>query len=385
MKRTAVGWLAWELTKSTSWLGVIAFADLIPTVLLAVFAGAFADRFGFMRIIRFSQITSAAIAFLFAGLVFSGLMTIELVLVLTLLFGAAESIGQPARMAAVNAMVSARDLSSAIALGSASFNASRIIGPGIAGALLLWSNSGVVIGLCGLTFLAFYFILLTIPIDGVVARDSRKPGLLFKDIGSAIGYTFQHTGIRFIMILLCATSFFIRPIIELMPGISAQVFDAGPAGLALLLSGIGTGALIASLWLARRGETGGLTSLLIYSTILTGVALLLAMQFESINVAAVFLALMGAFMLAGNVAAQTLIQGAVASDVRARVLSLFIVFAYGLPAIGAVIMGWIAAYAGLQATIGGGALFMLIAWLWAWPQRKKMAQTLESKADTTGA
>ena len=84
-----------------------------------------------------------------------------------------------------------------------------------------------------------------------------------------------HPGLRFVFIMLAATSFFIRPVIELMPGISARVFEAGPQGLSLLLSSIGAGALVASLWLARRGQTAGLTKLLISSTIVTGISLTL--------------------------------------------------------------------------------------------------------------
>ncbi len=179
------------------------------------------------------------------------------------------------------------------------------------------------------------------------------------------------------MILMFATSFFIRPVIELMPGVSGQVFDMGPAGLSLLLSAIGAGALVASLWLARRGEMAGLTGLVVWSMVGTGVALMLAMVLDSIWIAAAFLAVVGAFMLTGNVSAQTLIQNAVDQDVRARVLGIYIVFAHGLPALGAVIMGWIASGAGLRATIGGGAAFMVLFWLWSRPRRDAMARRLE--------
>ncbi len=379
MKRTAVGWLAWELTESTSWLGVIAFADLLPTVLLAVVAGAISDRFGFMRIIRLSQISAAILAIVFSTLVLTGWINIYSALVLTFLFGAVESMGQPARMAAVHALVAKRDLSSAIALGSASFNASRIVGPGIAGALIVWAGSGVVIGLCAISFGAFWLILRGMDFGEQSSKEKKSPKALLADIRSGIVYGFTEPGLRFVFIMLAATSFFIRPVIELMPGISARVFEAGPQGLSLLLSSIGAGALAASLWLARRGQTAGLTKLLISSTIVTGISLMLAMQFKTIWFAAAFLAIMGAAMLSGNVSAQTLVQNSVASDMRARVMSIFIVFAYGLPAVGAVIMGWVASYAGLQTAIGAGALFMLVFWVWARPRQSAMGERLESE------
>ena len=376
MKRTAVGWLTWELTESTSWLGIIAFADLVPMVLFTILAGAVADRVGLMRIVKLSQILAGSVALLFAALVLTGLITIEAVLVLSLLFGASEALGQPARMAAVHAMVARTDLSAAIALGSAAFNASRIVGPAIAGALILWSGTGVVLALCGLIFFVFYLLLRTLDI-AETATGKKVSFELLVDIWPGFVYVYRHPGIRFLMILMAATSFFIRPVIELMPGVSGQVFDMGPGGLSLLLSAIGAGALVASLWLARRGEMAGLTGLVVWSMLGTGVALMLAMVLDSIWIAAAFLAIVGAFMLTGNVSAQSLIQNAVESHVRARVLGLYIVVAHGLPALGAVIMGWIAAHAGLPATIGGGAAFMIVFWLWSRPRQGEMAANLE--------
>lgn len=385
MKRTAVGWLAWELTESPAWLGIVTFCDLLPTVLLTILAGAVSDRFGFMRIIRFSQISAAVLAVVFATLVITDSINIYGVAALTFLFGAFETMGQPARMAAVHALVSRQNLSSAIALGSASFNASRIVGPGIAGYLIVLSGSGVVIGLCSITFLTFYVILQTLDFGAEGSGGKKSVKTLFDDVWTGIVYAFGHTGLRFVFVMLAATSFFIRPVIELMPGISARVFDAGPTGLSLLLAAIGAGALTASLWLARRGETAGLTRILIITTIITGLALMLAMQFKHIWAAAFFLAIMGAAMLTGNVAAQTLVQNTVATNMRARVMSLFIVFAYGLPALGAVLMGWIASYAGLQTTVGAGALFMLLFWVWARPRQNAMAGQLEREAEESGA
>jgi MFS family permease len=378
MYRTAVGWLAWQLTHSPGWLGAIAFADLIPTVLLSILSGAFADRFGCMRIIRLSQIIAITLTLALAGLIFSGDIGAPSLLAFTMCLGCAESLGQPARMSAVNAMVTKRDLSSAIALGSASFNASRIIGPAIAGTLILWIGTGFVILACSLMFLLFYLQLRTIQIVELPAG-RKASGHLLGDVASGISYVFGHKGIRFVMALLAATSFFIRPVIELMPGVSGQIFNAGPTGLALLLGSIGTGALLASLVLARRGEMHGLTRLLVLSTIVTGFMLMLAMQFQNIWIVSGFLVVMGAFMLSGNVSAQTLVQNGVEPEYRARVMSLFIVCAYGLPALGAVLMGWVASYVGLQAAIGGSALFMALFWLWALPKREAMSRRLEGQ------
>jgi MFS family permease len=381
MKRTAVGWLAWELTESTSWLGIVAFADLVPMMLFVILSGAIADRVGLMRIVKLSQVMSGLIATLFAVLILTDLITIEAVVVLSVFFGAAEALSSPARMAIVNALVPREDLSSAIALGATAFNASRMIGPAIAGALIIWTNTGTVIALCGVIFFVFFLILRAIRITETSSGQDLSLEL-FVDIWRGFQYVYGHSGICFLIILMVAVSLFLRPVIELMPGVSGQVFDAGPAGLSLLLGAIGAGAIPASLWLARRGEMAGLTGLVTFSILGGGVALLVSMMVGQLWVAVISLMVVGVFMLIGNVGAQSLIQNAVDPRIRARVLSVFIVFAHGLPAIGAVIIGWIASFAGLQTTIGCGALMMMLVWVWARPRSGKMAPDLE-KSDST--
>ena len=117
---------------------------------------------GLMRIVKLSQILSGSIAIVFAILVLTDLITIELVVVLSICFGIAEALSQPARLAAVHSMVPKEDLPAAIALGGTTFNASRMLGPAIAGGLIVWANTGVVLAICGIIFFTFYLILRTI-------------------------------------------------------------------------------------------------------------------------------------------------------------------------------------------------------------------------------
>ena len=376
MKRTAVGWLAWELTQSASWLGIVAFADLMPMMVFVILSGAIADRVGLMRIVKLSQILSGSIAIVFAILVLTDLITIELVVVLSICFGIAEALSQPARLAAVHSMVPKEDLPAAIALGGTTFNASRMLGPAIAGGLIVWANTGVVLAICGIIFFTFYLILRTIELPE--RASGQKLSLeVFVDIWRGMQYVHGHSGIRFLMILMVAVSLLIRPVIELMSGVSGEIFDAGPTGLSLLVGAIGAGALLASLWMARRGEMVGLTNLVTISILGCGVALLLAMAIGHLWAAVLFLMVVGGFMLVGNVGAQTLVQNAVDSSIRGRVLGLYIVFAHGMPAVGAVIMGWVASVVGLQIAIGGGGLLLALLWFWARARTAVMAKALE--------
>ena len=374
--RMAVGWLTWELTGSTTWLGVIAFADTFPMVAISIFAGAIADRVGFMRVIRISQIATAAVTALFAALTLTGLITIELVLVLALLYGSLEALSTPARMSVVHSLVPREDLSAGIALGSATFNGARFIGPAIAGMLIVWVDIGAVLAICAVAFLQFYLVLLLIPVDETGA-DSKLSLELLDDIIQSLRYVIGHPGIRFMMVLLGATGVLIRPFMDLLPGFSDQVFGMGPDGMAIMMSSVGLGAMVSGLWLAQRGETRGLTYFVTVSLLICALALILFTVSGHIWFAAAFLTVVGFAMLMGGVASQTLIQNAVDSAMRARVMSLFVLISWGLPAFGALLMGWIAEFFGLQLTIGVGAALAALLWLWARRAGPRLAIDLE--------
>ena len=377
MYRMSIGWLAWDLTSSTTWLGAVAFADLAPTALVTIFAGAIADRLGYMRVIRLN----VGCVFLLSGmlgiLVLNNLVTIELLMCVALLSGLAEALGQPARLAIVNALVPRYQLSAAIALGSASFNTSRIVGPSIAGPMILWMGPGSVMLMCSLAALYFLFTIRNLHLQEGGSAKQQEHSLL-RDTLAGIVYVRNHRGIRFVMILLTATSLLVRPVIELLPSISDRVFHAGPTGLSLILASIGAGAVCASLVFARRAMVTGLTRVLVWSTFGTGIFVAIALNAPNINIASISFSLMGMFMLSGNVSAQTLVQNSVSREMRARVLGLFIVFGHGLPALGALFQGWLASYIGLPAAVGGSAILLLGFWAWALCFETRMIQELET-------
>ena len=85
-------------------------------------------------------------------------------------------------------------------------------------------------------------------------------------------------------------------------------------------------------------------------------------------------------MLVGGVGSQTLIQNSVETDVRARVMSLFILISWGLPAFGALFAGWIADFSGLSITIAAGGVLTIVLWLWARPIAPKLQDDLEQRS-----
>ena len=108
MQRVAVGWLAWTLSYSGTWLGVMSMAEFFPVVFLSPLAGALADRRDRVGIIRITQIAGSVEAALLAVLVYTGLITIELLLVLTLVLGIVNAFAQPSRLALILTLVDRR-------------------------------------------------------------------------------------------------------------------------------------------------------------------------------------------------------------------------------------------------------------------------------------
>ena len=181
--------------------------------------------------------------------------------------------------------------------------------------------------------------------------------------------------------MLAATGLLIRPVTELMPGFSAEVFDRGADGLAILMSTLGFGAMISCIWIAQRGRTNGLTALVTMSLLLQGAALAFCAVSGyfggSLWLSAAFLGILGFAMLIGGVGSQTLMQNAVESHMRARVMSLFIMISWGLPAFGALAAGWIANFAGLPITVAAGGALTIVLWLWARPRARQLERNLE--------
>jgi len=374
--RTAVAWLTWELTKSTFWLGVIAFADVFPMVALSIFSGAVSDRVGLLRVMKVMQLWLILVSICFSVLIFAGILSIELLLILTILHGFIEAMATPPRISIVKFLVKKDELSAAVALNSATFNACRVVGPAVGGGLLLFVEADLVFAVATLTFIQFYLIMFYLKPQGEASKPHVSQKLI-RDMWDGILYAWNHPGLRFLMFVLAATGLLIRPFMEMAPGYAAMVFERGPDGLAMILSSIGAGALFASLWLAHRGRTEGLTRLVSSSFALTSILLIGFTLCSQIVLAMAFLAGIGFFMMVSGVSAQTLIQNATSSEMQTRAVSLFVLFNWGMPAVGALIMGWIATFFGLQFTIALGASLGLVFWLWSKREGRRQVANLE--------
>jgi len=364
MQRIGVGWVTWQLTESEAWLGLVASAELFPSILTAMWGGALADRRPAPEIMYWGQIGSAAISIVLALLYFADALTPWAIVALMVALGAVSGLLLPARLAMARYLAPPELLPSALAVNSTGFNLSRFVGPALAGGLLVLGSAGLVFVVAAVGFVALAIALHRIrdvppqqaphpaTTDGMlrIVRDLRTTPLVLG-----------------ILLLQFVQGILIRPASELFPAYAEVAFDKGPVGLGLLNAALGVGAILGALAFSKsRGTTQALRQI-----VTTGAVFALSLLVFSITglfwLALLILVVHGAAMSASNIAALAYVQLEAPQDRLGRILALYtIIFRVG-PAVGAFVFGLTAevsnltltgvvfALAGLVATLAIGA------------------------------
>ncbi|MCZ6609643.1 MAG: MFS transporter [Alphaproteobacteria bacterium] len=378
VQRIAIQWLTWQLTHSPTWLGIIAFADFFPNIVMAPLAGALADRLNWLPAIRLYMWISGFISMSLAALVLNDAMTMELLLALVVLNGTAMAFNYPVRLSIIHAMVPHGALTSAIGINAVGFNIARIGGPAVAGFIILQWGVGQAFAFTALADVMFVVALYTISLaPRGETRQRRALRYIPGEIMDGFRYAWSHPGIGPLLVILLATTLFARPVNDLFAGFADDVFGRGAEGLAWLTGMLGVGAFIGSIFLARRDGVQGLTRMLVAAVLVFAVALIGFTATDIFWFACLCTALAGLAVVVVGVAEQTLLQTAVDSAMRGRILSIYTLIARGFPSIGALVMGYIASFVGLRAPVMGGAVLCLVLWLWARRRQARMAAILE--------
>ncbi len=362
MQRTGVGALAWELTGSAFYLGLIALAEFLPSILLGPFAGAVADRMSRLGIIAVMQGLLCAQALALGLLTVTGLITPEMLFLLTLVLGAATAAAQPARLSLVPSLVARDDIPSAVAVNSVGWNSARFVGPTLAGPLLL--HFGPVTGagwafLCNTASFAVFLIILPMLRFTPRPKGQREHQSLFAEIGEGFRYIGRHAGVSALILLLLTGALLVRPYVELLPAFADVAFEQGAEGFSMLIAVNGLGALAGGVWLAQRGRRRGLAAIVFGGAAVHAGMVALFSVTKDFHLALAVLGTAGFAMLVMGVGAQSLIQMGTPSDMLGRVLSIYGLSFRAGPALGALAMGALADRIGLSWPVLGGACLCL--------------------------
>ena len=174
MTRVATSWLVYRLTKSPFLLGLVAFSGQIPVLLLGPFAGVWVDRWDRRRTLVVTQVLSMLQSFALAALALPGIITVWEIFCLSAIQGAINAFDMPGRQAFVIQMVESRaDLGNAIALNSSMVNASRLLGPSLAGIIIAIAGEGYCFLIDGISYIGVIISLLMMRVRPLETKRSE--------------------------------------------------------------------------------------------------------------------------------------------------------------------------------------------------------------------
>jgi MFS family permease len=377
MQRVAVGWLAWDLTGSAFWVGMIAFADLAPAVLVSPVAGAIADRVDRLRLSILTQLAIAAQAALIAGITWSGGMTIGLLLALELLGGVAGCFAQPARQALLPGVVPRADLPASVAVNSLVFNLARFTGPALAGPVILVWGVAPAIACNALAYLFASATLLLLRVAPEARQGHPASKSLLGEMRDGLLYVARHPGLGPILLFSALACCTLRGLQEILPPFVERLFQGGPESLALLTSAFGVGALMSGLMLAARGRLAGTTRIAILAIGAQAVATAAFVSSGIFALGVLCAAAIGAMASLHGIAVQTLVQSASDPAMRGRVLAVWGLITRAGPAAGALALGAAGEAFGMAWPVHAAVLLALGIVAWGLTVARRVAASLE--------
>lgn len=354
MGRVAQDWLVLtEVTDhSSSALGIVTGLQFLPFLLLAPWTGVVADRMSKRRLLAITQ-TSLALSALALGIVtVAGQAQLWMVYVAALWTGVATAFDNPARQTFVSEMVPRERLTNAVSLNSASFNAGRLVGPGVAGLTIAAFGTGWTLVINTFTFIAVLVAL------GSMRRSELRPApRLARSKGAireGVRYVRSRRDIQLVMVLVFVLGTFGMNFQVTTALMATKVFGKGPQEFGLLGSIMAIGSLAAALLSARRREARlrVLLVALVGFTLATGLAAV-APTYPTFAIA---LVPCGLTALTALTTANAMVQTRVTPEMRGRVMALYMAIFMGGTPIGAPIIGWIGDVWGARWTIAIGTI-----------------------------
>jgi MFS family permease len=337
MYQVASGWLALQLLNSPLFVGLTGFAGGIPLLIFSIPIGMIIDRFDRRRILLSAQVGVAGIAALFAFMVGFDLIAPWSLLFLAACYGTAMSFIFPTRTTIVPSLVERDNLANAMALNAAGQNATRVVGPALAGVLIATvgiSGTFIIVAILQLLGLLTTVRLPSIGKPATPQGESRSP-LIGLRVVLADPFLVN------LMLLALATNILVIPYLNMMPVFAQDELGLGATGLGVLLASTGLGTVAGALTVARSRRlvawghaqavtAAGFAFLVLIFALTPVVPLAVPLLFAAGWLSACFLSI-----------SQTVLQLRVDDHVRGRVLSIYLL-SWGIMPVGQLAIGALA-------------------------------------------
>jgi MFS family permease len=325
--------------------------------------GVIADRHDRRRLLTGSQYVQASSALILAALVWSGHVTVALVLALSFITGCGQAFGGPAYQSMIPSLVPRRDLPNAIALNSTQFNLSRVLGPGVGAAVLATIGTAWCFAVNGVSFFFVIIALSLLQLPPHVPAASRPA--LGAELKSGLHYVRDNRVMFTLTILVTVSTFLAMPIMTMLPAFATEVLTThGSAGtrLSMLMASQGLGAILGALVIGSLDTSRRMGRLILRIQFVLGLLIAGFALSTSLPLSLVLLFVSGVFFMLLFSISFSLVQLAVPDDLRGRVVSIYMVALRGGGPIGGIVAGALAdrfTTPGVMAVNGG--LLALVA------------------------
>jgi MFS family permease len=365
MQSLAENWLVLSLTASAFYLGLDAFLQQLPIMLFTLIGGVVADRHDRRLTLMTSQWIQLSTAAILAVLVYSGVVEVWHILLLSFITGTAQAFGGPAYQSLIPSLVGKDDLTNAIALNSIQFNVARMIGPVLAGGTLAvlkrWGVAdmtafAICFAINALSFLAVILSLMSLHLKHLPAARTQN---MFGELKQGLRYVQKQRSIMALMVLGAATAFFGIPMLTLLPVFARDVFGSGVEGYSVLLFFSGAGAVSGAMvvaWLGRFKHMGR-TTLLVEAWLGIGIALVAWSRWLPLSYVLLFAS--GVALMIVVSCLMSLVQLIAPNEMRGRVMSIYLLaFRGGMP-LGSLASGYFASISSAPAVIAFNGIALL--------------------------
>ncbi|MCY3543051.1 MAG: MFS transporter [Chloroflexi bacterium] len=374
MQMITRGWLVLRLENDSPLALVLVMVSFAaPMTIVSLVGGALADRFPKKNLVIISQTVNAVLTFILAMLDASGTIWFGAVLIIGVLNGSMMAINMPSRQALISDIVPETKLMNAVALNNSAMNLTRIVGPAVAGFLIIFIDTSGVFYLISFIYVFAVLSLFMVKTNTVQARKDAKKSV-GKDIFEGLRYVWADMQLRGLIMMAFLPSLFGFTLFALLPVWAREALNVNSSDLGILMTMMGVGALIGTLGLAGVRGFNRRGMLLLGCGVTWGIALIALANSMIFPVAMPFLLIIGLISSVHMSLNMTLTQLIAAPEMRGRVMSIMMM-TFGLMPIGALPFGTIAEYIGTAnaLTISGAMLSLLIlAFAFAYPAFRRI-------------
>ncbi|PRR83721.1 putative multidrug-efflux transporter [Clostridium vincentii] len=360
MQNIAQPWLAYTLTDSPFLLSLIGILQFTPLLIFSLFAGVILDKFSKRKILLVTQSASLIITLMLAILVWQGTIQYWHILIMSLMLGIVNSIDMPTRQAMVIELVGKEDLMNAIALNSMVFNIARIIGPALAGIVMGYAGMAICFFANSISFGAVVISLFFIKLKPVERKPKNDTNII-EEIKDGLKYIYHKDILLYTILVMAIVGTFAPNFNVLVPVFAEQILNQNEAGFGILMSFMGIGAFLGSMFIATSSKSGPKKFIIFIVPLIVGFFLIIIGFTNIFLVTGIFLAITGFFFIAFSSSANSTLQLNSSNEYRGRVMSVYTLVFAGSTPFGNLYAGLITE--GFDARIGFAACGAIIIFL----------------------